>query len=102
ALLPYTTLFRSILGGLMLGAIGVFIIERQFMKAAAFSLTSAALTFFGFMHGEAIGIGQTPTVAVSYLMVTAVLVACAKFATASAPAASHVEESRTAIAEPAA
>jgi len=82
----------SILGGLMLGAIGVFIIERQFMKAAAFSLVSAALTFFGFMHGEAIGIGQTPTVAVSYLMVTAVLFACAKFATASAPAVEHRAE----------
>jgi len=39
----------------------------------------AALTFFGFMHGEAIGIGQTPVVAVSYLAVAVVFVACAKF-----------------------
>ena len=31
------------------------------------------LTFFGFMHGEAIGIGKTPVVALSYLVVAAVL-----------------------------
>ncbi len=71
----------SILGGLMLGALGVFVIERQFLKAAAFALASAVMTFFGFMHGEAIGVGQTPTVAVSYLMVAAILLGCAKFAT---------------------
>jgi AGZA family xanthine/uracil permease-like MFS transporter len=70
----------AILGGLILGAIGVFIIEREFMKAAAFSAAGAALTFFGFIHGEKIGLGQTPIVAISYLAVAAVLVYCAKFA----------------------
>jgi AGZA family xanthine/uracil permease-like MFS transporter len=75
----------SILGGLMLGAIGVFVIERQLMKAAAFSLASAVLTFFGFMHGEAIGVGESPSVAFSYLAVTAILATCAKFATSSQP-----------------
>ena len=59
----------SILGGLILGAIAVFIIDRNFMKAAGFALAGAVLTFFGFMHGERIGIGETPVVAVSYLMV---------------------------------
>jgi AGZA family xanthine/uracil permease-like MFS transporter len=81
----------SILGGLMLGALGVFVIERQFMKGAAFALASAAMTFFGFMHGESIGIGQTPTVAVSYLVLAAILVACAKFAVTSPVAATHDE-----------
>jgi AGZA family xanthine/uracil permease-like MFS transporter len=75
----------SILAGLVLGAIAVFIIERQFMKSAAFALVGAVLTFFGFMHGEAIGIGQTPLVAVSYLAISGLLAACAKFATVSAP-----------------
>src|SRR3979411_2226771 len=37
----------AILAGLVLGAIGVFIIEREFMKAAAFATAGAALTFFG-------------------------------------------------------
>jgi AGZA family xanthine/uracil permease-like MFS transporter len=76
----------SILGGLMLGAIGAFIIDRNFNKASAFALTSAALTFFGFMHGEAIGVGQSPVVTVAYLGVAAVLFGCAKFATVAAPA----------------
>src|SRR5258706_7749280 len=76
----------SILGGAVLGAIGVCIIDRRFMKGAAFSLAGAALTFFGFMHGEAIGVGQTPLVAVSYLGVAAIMLGCAKFATVEAPA----------------
>jgi adenine/guanine/hypoxanthine permease len=47
----------SILTGLVLGAIGVFIIEREFAKAAAFAAAGAVLSYFGFMHGEAVGIG---------------------------------------------
>jgi AGZA family xanthine/uracil permease-like MFS transporter len=70
----------SILGGLMLGAIAVFIIDREFTKAAGFAAAAAAMTFFGFMHGEAIGIAQTPVVATSYLGVAAILMGCAKFA----------------------
>ena len=46
----------SILAGLVLGAIGVFVIEREFSKAAAFAFAGAVLTYFGFMHGEAVGI----------------------------------------------
>ena len=47
----------AILSGLVLGAIGVFIVERDFAKASAFALAGAVLTYFGFMHGEAVGIG---------------------------------------------
>jgi AGZA family xanthine/uracil permease-like MFS transporter len=91
----------SILGGVVLGAIGVCIIDRKFMKAAAFSLAGAALTFFGFMHGEAIGIGQTPLVAVSYLGVAAVMLGCAKFARVDAPASEGAHgESHTQPSEP--
>src|SRR6516162_1280432 len=81
----------AILAGLILGAIGVFVIERQFLKAAAFSLAGAVLTFFGFIHGEKIGWGQTPVVAISYLAVAAILLYCAKFAL-FAPKAVPVEE----------
>jgi AGZA family xanthine/uracil permease-like MFS transporter len=70
----------SILGGLVLGAIAVFIIYRNFAKAAGFALAGAVLTFFGFMHGEQIGIGQTPTVAVSYLVIAGLFTACHRFA----------------------
>jgi AGZA family xanthine/uracil permease-like MFS transporter len=82
----------SILGGLMLGAIGAFIIDRAFAKAAGFAAVSAGLTFFGFMHGEAIGIGQSPVVTVAYAMVALVLAGCAKFATATGPAFEHRAE----------
>src|SRR3979409_506089 len=63
----------SILTGLVLGAVGVFVIEREFVKASAFSLSGAVLTYFGFMHGEAIGVGSgfgvTPGVAFAYVVV---------------------------------
>ena len=70
----------AILGGLMLGAITAFIIDRQFAKASAFALASAALTFFGFMHGEAIGIAESPTVAFAYVIIAAILFGCEKYA----------------------
>ncbi|HEX6272464.1 MAG TPA: hypothetical protein VFZ53_05475, partial [Polyangiaceae bacterium] len=82
----------SILGGLVLGSIGVFVIDRAFTKAAAFAAAGAVLTFFGFMHGEAIGIAQTPLVAVSYLGVAGVLLGCAKFAVASPAPLVHAHE----------
>jgi AGZA family xanthine/uracil permease-like MFS transporter len=66
----------AILGGLVLGAIAAFVIDGAFRKAAGFALAGAVLTFFGFMHGEAIGIGQTPHVALSYLIVAAILIGC--------------------------
>jgi AGZA family xanthine/uracil permease-like MFS transporter len=95
----------SILGGVVLGAIGVCIIDRRFMKGAAFALAGAALTFFGFMHGEAIGIGQTPLVAVSYLGVAAIMLGCAKFAVVEArPGEEHahgtISEPPPALPEP--
>jgi AGZA family xanthine/uracil permease-like MFS transporter len=77
----------AILGGLVLGAIGAFVIDGALRKAAAFALAGAVLTFFGFMHGEAIGFAQTPLVALSYLIVSGILLACAKSAPARQPAA---------------
>jgi len=69
----------SILGGLILGAIAVFVIEREFMKASGFALAAAILTFFGFMHGEQIGIAQTPAVAAGYLVISGIFVACSRY-----------------------
>jgi AGZA family xanthine/uracil permease-like MFS transporter len=68
----------SILGGLVLGAITVCIIDRTFKKAAGFALAGAVLTFFGFMHGERIGINETPSVALSYLFVSGILFVCSR------------------------
>jgi AGZA family xanthine/uracil permease-like MFS transporter len=68
----------SILGGLILGAITVCIIDRNFKKAAGFALAGGLLTFFGFMHGERIGIGQTPVVAASYFIAASILGVCSR------------------------
>jgi len=81
----------SILGGLTLGSIGVFVIDRNFKKASGFAMAGALLTFFGFMHGERIGIGQTPIVAVSYLMVAVLFAGCAKFAVVAPKPAEEIE-----------
>ena len=75
----------SILTGLVLAAIATFVIEREFVKASAFALAGAVLTYFGFMHGPAVGVGHgfgvTPSVALAYLLVAGLL-----FALARAPA----------------
>jgi AGZA family xanthine/uracil permease-like MFS transporter len=82
------------LAGIILGAITVFIIEREFDKAAAFALAGAILTFFGLIHGEAIGVARSPQMAVAYLGVTAILFACSKYATVTPriPERAHEEE----------
>lgn len=73
----------AILSGLVLAAIAVFVIERRFESAAAFALAGAVLTYFGFMHGPAVGIGAnglgvTPSVALAYALVAGFLMACAR------------------------
>jgi AGZA family xanthine/uracil permease-like MFS transporter len=80
------------LAGVILGSITVFIIEREFDKAAAFALAGTVLTYFGFIHGERIAMGQSLTVAVSYLMVAGMLFWVSKFGTFSAPVAEHAHE----------
>jgi len=86
----------SILTGLVLGAIGVFVIERDFIKASAFALAGAVLTYFGFMHGEAVGVGGglgvSPAVALSYAVVAIGLFALGRLG-ASEHYASHPEMS---------
>ncbi|HEY2328188.1 MAG TPA: regulator [Verrucomicrobiae bacterium] len=80
----------STLGGLILGATAVCIIDRNFMKASGFALAGAILTFFGLMHGQQIGIAQSPTVAASYLIVAGILLGCAKL-TVPVPVVEEVE-----------
>jgi AGZA family xanthine/uracil permease-like MFS transporter len=92
----------SILTGLVLGAIGVFVIERDFVKASAFALSGAVLTYFGFMHGEAVGVGGglgvTPGVALAYAVVAAGFFVVGKYGASSLPVA-HPEMPLAAPAE---
>ncbi len=68
------------LAGIVLGAITVFIIDREFDKAAAFALAGTVLTFFGLIHGEAIGFASSMPVAVSYLAVAGMLFGLSRYA----------------------
>jgi AGZA family xanthine/uracil permease-like MFS transporter len=62
--------------GIILGSITVLIIDKKLVKASAFALAGAILTFFGLIHSEAIGIMKTPAVAAAYLVVAIFLYAC--------------------------
>ncbi|QIF01547.1 regulator [Roseimicrobium sp. ORNL1] len=87
----------AILSGVILAAVAAFIIDRKFMKAAYFSGAGAVMTFFGLMHGEKIGINMSPVVAISYLMVTAILIGCAKFAVVAPKPAEEPEHESDAL-----
>ncbi len=50
------------------------------------------MTFFGFMHGEAIGINQTPGVAAAYIAVAAILFTCASFSNVTVVEPEHENE----------
>jgi AGZA family xanthine/uracil permease-like MFS transporter len=78
------------LAGIVLGAVTVFIIERQLEKAAWFAAAGAVFTFFGLIHAEDLGIGKTPAVALAYACVAVMLYCFAKFADVS-PAAVEAE-----------
>jgi adenine/guanine/hypoxanthine permease len=57
----------------VLGAIGVFVIEKKFVEASVFALSGAVLTFFGFMHDESAGLAATPAVAIAYTIIAVFL-----------------------------
>ena len=65
-------------------------------------LSGAVLTYFGFMHGEAVGVGGglgvTPGVALAYAVVAAGFLAVEKFG-ASTDSIAHPEMPRAAPAE---
>lgn len=87
----------AILSGVILAAVTAFIIDRKFMKAAYFSGAGAVMTFFGLMHGEKIGVNMSPVVAISYLLVTAILIGCAKFAVVAPKPAEETEHESDAL-----
>ncbi len=70
----------AVLTGLILSATAVYVIDRKLYYAAGFAFAGAVLTFFGFMHGERVGFAQSPLIALSYVIVAAFLLSCAKLA----------------------
>ncbi|GBU09225.1 hypothetical protein AwWohl_03630 [Gammaproteobacteria bacterium] len=61
----------AVLGGLLLAAIGVFVIDRRFNWAAVFAFIAATLSFFGFIHGHSLDFNASPSVTLGYLMIGA-------------------------------
>jgi len=70
----------SVMTSIVLAATVVFVIERQFRSAAAFTVVGAVCTWFGVMHSHGIGIAQSPTLTLSYLIVAGMLLTCDRLA----------------------
>ena len=64
----------GILAGLVLGAIGVFVIEKRFNWAAVYAGIATVLSFFGFIHGSQLAVNASPTVTFAYLISTLIFV----------------------------
>jgi AGZA family xanthine/uracil permease-like MFS transporter len=60
------------LAGLMLGAIAVFIIDRDFRNATIFALGAAVLAFFGLIHGSAVGWAVNPDISIGYVLMAGI------------------------------
>jgi len=61
-----------------------------YLTGALALLAGAILTFFGFMHGERIGIAQTPIVALSYLVVSGMFFGCTRSVSVSSKPAEEM------------
>jgi AGZA family xanthine/uracil permease-like MFS transporter len=83
----------AILTGMTWGAIGAFIIDKKYSEASAFAAAGALLTFFGFMHGEAVGIAVTPVVALAYALVAGFLFALSRSPTMATESSGHIPAS---------
>jgi AGZA family xanthine/uracil permease-like MFS transporter len=62
----------AVLAGLILGAIAAFVIDRKFGWAAVYAGAGALFSFFGFIHGTSLGIGNSAPVALGYVLIAAV------------------------------
>ncbi|WP_175615665.1 NCS2 family permease [Piscibacillus halophilus] len=62
---------------IILGAVTVFVIDRQFVRASIFSLVAAALSFAGFMHAPELAFNAAPQYSLGYLLVSFFLLYCA-------------------------
>ena len=58
----------SVLAGMVLGAIAVFIIDGRLRTAAVWAFAGAILAYFGLIHGAQLGWAVSPLVALGYAM----------------------------------
>jgi AGZA family xanthine/uracil permease-like MFS transporter len=83
------------LAGLILGAIAVFIIDREFQKAALYAAIGAVLAFFGFINGTQLAVGNSAPIALGYAVLAATCLAFWK-SKAPVPASSDLIASESA------
>jgi AGZA family xanthine/uracil permease-like MFS transporter len=83
----------AILAGMVLGAIGAFVVDKKYAEASYFAAAGAVLTFFGFMHGDTVGFAVTPAVALAYAMVAVFLFALGRAPSEAAAPAANLEPS---------
>lgn len=58
----------SVLAGMVLGAMAVFVIDNRLKTAAAWAFAGAVLAFIGLIHGAQLGWAVSPLVALGYVM----------------------------------
>ena len=58
----------SVLAGMVLGAMAVYIIDSQMRHAAAWAFAGAILAFVGLIHGAQLGWAVSPMVALGYAL----------------------------------
>ena len=64
----------AIVTGLLLGAIVVFLIDKNFIKAAVCSFISSLLAFFGIIHAQGFNVAAAPLHAGGYLFLAIVII----------------------------
>jgi AGZA family xanthine/uracil permease-like MFS transporter len=58
----------SVLAGMVLGAIAVYVIDNKMRHAAAWAFAGAVLSYVGLIHGAQLGWGVSPLVSLGYVM----------------------------------
>ena len=67
----------SVLVGMVLGTIAVFVIDRRFVLAAAACGVGGVLTLVGLIHGEEVHVFSNPKIALGYGLAAVVCLAYA-------------------------
>ncbi len=73
----------AVLAGMVLGAIAVLLIDRQFVLAGIYCFVGAALATVGLIHGGQVGVWVSPSIALGYALTGVV---CLAFSMLGVPA----------------
>ena len=91
----------AILTGLVLAGVCACVIDKDFIKASVFAASGAVLTFFGFMHGSAVGFAVSPTLAITYAIVAVFLFALSRYPALAPALTGHQEAVHPEVLAPA-